>query len=255
LADEVWGFNSFASEPCGEGLAVFLELVVELCGQVDERTGFVVNVSEIDEAVRTYAVPVFAGRVREEYRAGRAVGFSELAELLRESWAKLADKFGGARVTELSLKVNPFRKIAIKERSGDMVYFGEKFEFAATHTLWNERLSERENLEVFGKCAHRTGHGHNYVVEVTVKAEAADGVRVGQFEQVVNEEVIEVVDHKNLNVDVAEFGKVNPTVENIAVFVWEKLAGKFSQAELSCVTVWETEKTFCSYYGPEGRAG
>ena len=116
LADEVWGFNSFASEPCGEGLAVFLELVVELCGQVDERTGFVVNVSEIDEAVRTYAVPVFAGRVREEYRAGRAVGFWELAELLRESWAKLADKFGGARVTELSLKVNPFRKIAIKER-------------------------------------------------------------------------------------------------------------------------------------------
>jgi 6-pyruvoyl-tetrahydropterin synthase len=57
------------------------------------------------------------------------------------------------------------------------------------------------------------------------------------------------VDHKNLNVDVAEFGKTNPTVENIAVFAWNKLAGKFSKAELHCVTVWETDKTYCSYCG------
>jgi 6-pyruvoyltetrahydropterin/6-carboxytetrahydropterin synthase len=65
----------------------------------------------------------------------------------------------------------------------------------------------------------------------------------------VDDELVQVVDHKNLNADVAEFGKTNPTVENIAVFAWGKLAGKFGEAKLHCVTVMETDKTYCSYYG------
>ena len=131
-----------------------------------------------------------------------------------------------------------------------MVYFSEKFEFAATHKLWNDDFSEQRNFEVFGKCANPTGHGHNYIVEVTIKMPThEDGFRIGDFERIVNDELIELLDHKNLNADVEKFSRTIPTVENIAGFAWNKLAGKFSQATLHCVTIWETDKTYCSYYG------
>jgi 6-pyruvoyltetrahydropterin/6-carboxytetrahydropterin synthase len=65
----------------------------------------------------------------------------------------------------------------------------------------------------------------------------------------VDDELIKPVDHKNLNVDVPYFAKAIPTVENIAAFAWEKLVGKFGEAVLHCITIWETDKTFCSYYG------
>ena len=131
-----------------------------------------------------------------------------------------------------------------------MFYFSEKFEFAAMHRLWNDKFSEQQNLETFGKCANPTGHGHNYIVEVTVKrtAEGATGW-TGGFEKVVEAEFISAVDHKNLNADVPEFGDKNPTVENIAAFGWEQLAGKFEAAELSSITVWETDRTYCTYCG------
>ncbi|OHB75813.1 MAG: hypothetical protein A2Z25_18160 [Planctomycetes bacterium RBG_16_55_9] len=131
-----------------------------------------------------------------------------------------------------------------------MVFFSEKFEFAATHKLWNDDFSQERNFEVFGKCANPTGHGHNYVVEVTIKAPAAgDDFRIGGFERIVDDELIGLIDHKNLNVDLDTFKKTNPTVENIAAFAWNRLIGKFGAATLHCVSIWETDKTHCSYYG------
>jgi len=248
------GFNSFASRPAGEGLSIFFELYVEVAGEVEPATGFVVNVIDIDKGVGEYVVPIFAERIREDFRQGRHIGFFEIAELLRSAWGQLADKFGSARLSKLSLKLNPFRKVMIDSKDFEMIYFSEKFEFAATHKLWNDDFSEERNFEVFGKCANPTGHGHNYVVEVTIKRPAGgNGFCIGDFERIVDDELIKVVDHKNLNADVAEFRKTNPTVENIAAFAWDKLVGKFGavrqNAGLHCVTVWETDKTYCSYYG------
>jgi 6-pyruvoyltetrahydropterin/6-carboxytetrahydropterin synthase len=169
-------------------------------------------------------------------------------------WGQLSDKFGAAEISMLTLSLNPFRKAAIDCEGSEMIYFSEKFEFAATHKLWNEEFSAERNLEVFGKCANPAGHGHNYVVEVTVKAPAEkESLKVGDFERVVNDELIEPLDHKNLNVEVEEFSKTNPTVENIAVFAWKRVVGKFGLARLHCVTVWETDKTYCSYFGSEGQ--
>jgi len=136
--------------------------------------------------------------------------------------------------------------------SGDleMFYFSEKFEFAATHKLWNDKFSRERNFEVFGKCANPAGHGHNYVVDVTVKEPAgSNSFCIGDFERIVDDELIKVLDHKNLNADVIEFGETNPTVENIASFSWNKLVGKFGRALLHCVTVWESDRMYCSYYG------
>jgi 6-pyruvoyltetrahydropterin/6-carboxytetrahydropterin synthase len=244
------GFNAFASKPTGKGLSIFLELCLELVGEVEPSTGFVVNVAEIDKNVRRFTVPIFAQRIREDFRRGRHIGLLAIAELLRSAWDQLADRFGRAKLSNLSLKLNPFRKIAMNSKDLEMIYFSEKFEFAAMHKLWNDDFSQERNLEVFGKCANPAGHGHNYVVEVTVK-KPADGndFCIGDFEKIVDDELIKVVDHKNLNVDVAEFSETNPTVENIAAFAWKRLAGKFAEATVHCVTVWETDRTYCSYYG------
>jgi len=254
LAEDSVGFNSFSSRPAGEGLAIFLELYVGLLGEVEPATGFVVNVVDIDKNVTEYVVPIFAGGIRKYFRQGKHIGFSEIIELLQAAGQKLKGKFKGAKLAELSLLLNPFRKIAIDcegtQRDCKMAYFSEKFEFAAMHRLWNSDFSDERNREVFGKCANPAGHGHNYTAEVTIKAPAAgESFCVGDFEKIVTNEFIELVDHKNLNVDVEEFKGVNPTVENITVFAWEKLAGKFGEATLHCVTVWETDKTCSSYYG------
>jgi len=251
LSEENEGFNSFVSKPAGEGLSIFLELSVEVVGEVEPATGFVVNVADIDREVREFAVPVFAERIRQDFRRAQHIGFFAVAELLKSAWNRLTDKFGPAQLSKLSLKLNPFRKVVIESRDLEMVYFSEKFEFAAMHKLWNNDFSEEQNLKVFGKCANPAGHGHNYIVEVTIKMPVNEnGFHISDFERVVDNELIKLVDHKNLNADVSQFSRTNPTVENIAAFAWNRLVGKFGEAALHCVTVWETDKTYSSYYGP-----
>ncbi|MCK4752695.1 MAG: 6-carboxytetrahydropterin synthase [Planctomycetes bacterium] len=250
LESDCPGFNGYASNPPGEGLPLFFELGVELTGEVERETGFVVNVAEIDSGVREFAVPLFSERVRSDFREGRGISFSGIVGLLKLSWSRLSDKFGSADLSKLSLAINPFRSIAIDSEDCGMIYFSEKFEFAATHKLWNDDFSEQRNLEVFGKCANPAGHGHNYIVEVALKVPEGEGdFSVVGFERIVNDRLIKLIDHKNLNADVGEFGEINPTVENIVTFAWGKLFGQFGDASLHCVTVWETDKTYCSYYG------
>jgi 6-pyruvoyltetrahydropterin/6-carboxytetrahydropterin synthase len=250
LSEESTGYNPFASRPAGEGLSIFFELSVEVAGEVDPATGFVVNVADIDANVREFVVPIFAERVKRSFRRAEHIGFSAIAELVQSAWSELADKFGIARLSELSLKLNPFRRIAISSKDLDMAYFSEKFEFAATHKLWNDGFSDERNFAVFGKCANPTGHGHNYIVEVTIEVPTnASDFRIGDFEKIVDDKLIKLLDHKNLNVDVERFSKMIPTVENITAYAWDKLAGKFGRALLHCVTVWETDKTYCSYCG------
>jgi 6-pyruvoyltetrahydropterin/6-carboxytetrahydropterin synthase len=258
-AGENEGFNPYASKPVGEGLSVFLELSVELAGNVEPATGFVVNVTDIDSKVREFGIPIFARRVRADFQQGKSVALSAVAEMLRSVWDQLADKFvpaavlrqedAGVRLNKLSLKLNPFRELAVDCEEPAMIYFSEKFAFAAGHKLWNDQFSQQRNVEIFGKCANPSGHGHNYVVEVTIKKPTDGGdFCIGDFERIVDDQLIKVLDHKNLNVDVAEFAATIPTVENIAAFAWNRLVGKFSGATLACVTVWETDKTRCSYF-------
>lgn len=248
LPEEIDGFNSYASRPAGEGLAIFFELGIETAGPVDPATGFVVNVIDIDKQVRKNVIPFFAQRVREYFRDGKHIGFNEIAELLKKSREKLQGKFGRAYIDKLSLSLNPHRKVAIDSKEYGMIYFTEKFEFAATHKLWNDNFSEEQNFKVFGKCANPSGHGHNYIAEITVKTEPGN-LSIIDFERTVDENLIRLIDHKNLNVDVPYFTKVLPTVENLAVFAWEKLANKFEKAKLHCATIRETDKTYCSYFG------
>jgi len=250
LDGDVVGYNSFASKPAGQGLALFFEITVAIVGDVDDQTGFVVNVVEIDRQVREHVVGIFSKTIRDKYRAGIHIDYAQINQLLIKSRDALAGKFGRAILSDLTLKLSPFRKIAIDCEDIKMSYFSEKFEFAAMHKLWNEEFSDEKNFEVFGKCANRTGHGHNYVLEITVKMPTDDSnFCVGEFEKIIDENIIELIDHKNLNADVDEFKKKNPTIENISSFAWSRIVGKFAGAKLHSVTVWETDKTSCTFYG------
>lgn len=241
------GFNSYCSKPTCETLAIYLALWVKLAGKINPETGFVVNVVDIDKTVRQHVVPVFEMRIRNSSKNEKSLQPADIAEILTISWSKLKDKFGTMQLKNLSLELNPFRKLGIDSEDGKMIYFSEKFEFAASHTLWNEKFTAEENFRAFGKCANPAGHGHNYQIAVELKTPSADEIRIGDYERIVDSEFIKIVDHKNLNADVPELENINPTVENIAAFAWEKLHGKFTAAKLYCITVWENERTFCRY--------
>ena len=242
------GYNSYASKPCGRGLCLYFGLWVELKGNVDEGTGFVVNVVDIDRAVRKIVVPIFLEHIKKSFIKAEHISLLNLCGVLKEAWKVLCDKFASEELCKLGLELNPFRKLTIESEDCEMFLFSEKFEFAAMHTLWNDAFSKERNIEVFGKCANPAGHGHNYIIEVTVEKPIDENeFSITGFQKTVEDEFIAAVDHKNLNVDVAEFAEKNTTVENITALAWNRLKGGFHGAELSSVTVWETDKTYCTY--------
>jgi len=243
------GFNSYAGKPCGGELGIYFSLWIDLASELDPDTGFVVNVSQIDQVVRREVVPIFETMVQETFQARRTPTFISLVEVLKQSWAVIGDSFQPKVVTRLSLELNPFRRIIIQSDEAKMFIVSEKFEFSAMHQLWNDKFDEAKNFEVFGKCANPAGHGHNYILEVSVKktTDSQGGGWLSEFEKDVKEHFLDLVDHKNLNVDVAEFKSLNPTVENLSLLAWQKLEKKLKNAKLHKVVVWENDRTCCSY--------
>ena len=245
------GANPFASRPAGSGLALFLALGVHLHHSVDSDTGFVMNVCEIDKVVRREAVPLWNQYIQEAYRRGRHVDWLALADLLTKTEQMLCRGLAPCTLDKLSLRLNPFRIIAMISDAPGLLYFSETFEFVAMHKLWNPRWTDEQNFEVFGKCANPSGHGHNYRIEVTVTVHEPGPFSSSHFEAVVDQEVIQRLDHKNLNQDVVHFRSAIPTIENLAQYTWDLLKGRFEHADLLCVTVWESDRTSCAYYGTE----
>jgi 6-pyruvoyltetrahydropterin/6-carboxytetrahydropterin synthase len=134
-----------------------------------------------------------------------------------------------------------------------MVYLTRRAEFSASHYYHNPELSAEENRKIFGKCNNPHGHGHNYMLEVTVKGkvDARSGfvVDLKQLKEVMNREVIDGLDHRHLNKEVPEFAKKIPTSENLAIAIWERLRPKLKVAQLHRIRVYETEDLFVDFYG------
>lgn len=134
-----------------------------------------------------------------------------------------------------------------------MILLTRKAEFSAAHFYWNLAWSEAENLRVFGRCANREGHGHNYALEVTVAGEidSITGfvVDLKQLKDIMEHEVISVYDHRHLNHEVPEFASTIPTTENIAIAIWRRLEGKIPNARLHRVRVYEMADLFADYMG------
>ena len=128
-----------------------------------------------------------------------------------------------------------------------------KAEFSSAHYYWNDAWSQQENEKVFGKCANRNGHGHNYTLEVTVAGEidpvSGFVVDLKALKDVIEREVIQVYDHRHLNLEVPEFRAVIPTTENIAIAIWKRLEKKIAGARLQRVRVYEMPDLFADYCG------
>jgi 6-pyruvoyltetrahydropterin/6-carboxytetrahydropterin synthase len=134
-----------------------------------------------------------------------------------------------------------------------MIFLTRKAEFSSAHYYWNDRWSPEENARVFGKCANRNGHGHNYTLEVTVAGDvdATSGfvLDLKELKDILEREVVSVYDHRHLNLEVPEFKTAIPTTENIAIAIWRRLDGKIRGAKLHRVRVYEMDDLFADYYG------
>ena len=139
-----------------------------------------------------------------------------------------------------------------------MIELTRRATFSASHFYWNEAWSQEKNEQIFGKCARRNGHGHNYTLEVTVAGDpdpvTGFVVDLKWLKDVMEREVLSAYDHRHLNLEVPEFSekKLVPTTENIAISAWKRLETAVNQvngARLSRVRVYETPEIFAEYRG------
>lgn len=125
--------------------------------------------------------------------------------------------------------------------------------FNAAHRLHNPAFSDQQNAEVFGKCNNPNYHGHNYVLETWI--EGAIDPQTGYvidlkiLSDIIQEEVLEPFDHRNLNLDCPDFKNLNPTVENIAVVIWNKISQRLDNKFKLEVRLWETDRNSVFYSG------
>jgi len=127
--------------------------------------------------------------------------------------------------------------------SSPMILLTRKAEFSSSHYYWSDQLSPDENLRLFGKCANRNGHGHNYTLEVTVEGEVdpVSGfvVDLKELKEVINRQVVDIYDHRHLNLEVPEFKHI----------IWKRLENQIEGAKLHRIRVYETPDLFSDYYG------
>jgi 6-pyruvoyltetrahydropterin/6-carboxytetrahydropterin synthase len=220
-------FGQWAS-PFNHGHNYALEVTVS--GQVDLVTGMVVNIKDIDDVLQRTIVEKFDGRsINDEIDHFQSHASSTenimlyIAEVLSGGVLPSEVELVSLKLEETpllygQLTISPKRKMTLTR----------VYEFAASHRLHSPALSDQTNLDLFGKCNNAAGHGHNYLLEVTVEGEpdTQTGMMVdlGTLDQKVNELVVDRYDHKNFNVDIPEFDGRPTTSEVVAQEIFDRLA-------------------------------
>src|SRR5579885_3035430 len=126
-----------------------------------------------------------------------------------------------------------------------IVYLTRRAVFSASHRLHSAKLSDAENRQLFGKCNLANGHGHNYVLEVTVRGELDPRtgmvMNLADLKSAISETIEAEFDHRHLNIDCPSLANINPTTENLVVVVWKKLESKLPKGMLYELKLHETE--------------
>lgn len=243
------GGNGYGGVPRMEGFGRHYEATVTTAGEPDATTGYLTDIREIDRAVRQVVVGYLHQVCEREPASCPCANVLRMGELVGK-------EVGGLQ--EFVLHLTPTYEVSMSMSVKDHVVIRQQFDLAAAHRLHARGLSDGENARVFGKCNNPNFHGHNYRVQVSVRVGFAMGaMRLAGLEEAVEESIIKRFDHKNLNVDCAEFdqsrGGVNPSVEHIARVFFEAVEPAVRQrdgnAEVVSVQVWETEKTSAVYPG------
>ncbi|MCY7309813.1 MAG: 6-carboxytetrahydropterin synthase [Bacteroidota bacterium] len=135
-----------------------------------------------------------------------------------------------------------------------MVYLTRFEHFNAAHKLYNPAWSYEKNEEVFGKCANENWHGHNYELLVTVKGTPSPDTGfvfdVKQLSNIIKDNIIERIDHRNLNVDVEMMKGKMCSTENLAIAIWNELVQHLPEGvQLHCIKLYETPRIYVEYFG------
>ena len=222
-------------------IGAYYELDVTCRGEASEPSGYLINITHIDEAVREHALPL----IRDAFGGPAHTGGDVLAAVLERLGAALP-----VPVRTVRWKLTPYHSLTMTADAPDRYLLSQTFEFAAAHRLHSDAMSDEENRAVYGKCNNPSGHGHNYTLRASVAIERGNGTfTVSTLEGIVDRVVVQRFDHKHLNVDTAEFASAVPSVEHIAMVCHDLLVEPIREAggALYEVTVWETEKTSCTY--------
>jgi len=135
------------------------------------------------------------------------------------------------------------------------MFITRRIEFSASHVCANPALPEEENRRLFGDAANPYGHGHNYVVEVTLEGDpdpvSGMVLDLKELKSILNAQVMDSFDHRFLNEEVPPFDRTIPTVENIAIEIWNRIHPSLSRppAKLHSVRVYETPDLYVDYFG------
>ena len=257
-------FGRFASS---EGHGHNYQVEIAVAGRIDDRTGMVVNIVEIDAALKANVISELDGKFLNRevgYFQTRSPSTENIVRFVRE---RLDGKLPqgvvliGVTVWESATLWSDWKLEGDCETGGSkdtMITLSRAYDFSASHRLHSARLSDAENKQIFGKCNNPNGHGHNYEIEVSVTG--TPGERSGtvysldDLDKAVDEEVLAVMDHKHLNFDVPDFFDVNPTSEMLAVVIWNRLARRLpisGDPRLSRVLVRETARNSFEYCGKD----
>ncbi|MBL4591115.1 MAG: 6-carboxytetrahydropterin synthase [Phycisphaerales bacterium] len=239
----------FEINPTTTGLGRYYELAIACQGTPDQETGYLVDIHAIDDLVRTHLIPIINA-------ACQSAPEPSPASLLPQLWAAANANFNHP-IVSLTWQLTPMKRIEMNTTTAsDHFVFRQRYEFSASHRLHSEKLSPETNRQVFGKCNNPNGHGHNYTVEPTLTLPINDHTCTHTaVDSIVEEFILAKLDHKHLNADCPSFdqtaGGVMPSVENIAKYCYQQLqapaGGLADGAELVSITVWETDRTSCTY--------
>ncbi len=251
--------NSWAGWPATDLIAPQLRLQLIIAGTADVETGYLCNIKVIDEMFRDIVINDLAASDTQPMSAETMLNITWQRTLERwPSYVNGPTAFAATptpTIQSLHLHQSPYLSYARHANAAShsqvktmtQSTLTHQFEFSAAHRLHCDHLSDEQNRELFSKCNNPAGHGHNYVVEVSISQNPADQtlpIGLAQVIETVNKLVIDKLDHKHLNVDIEYFATVNPTVENISTAIFGWLDGRFDAAQLQSVKVFETPKTW-----------
>jgi 6-pyruvoyltetrahydropterin/6-carboxytetrahydropterin synthase len=232
-------------------------LEVTVAGRVDPRHGMVVNIADLKPLLADVVSRLDGEFLTAEHPllAGKLPGPEVVARVLWDGVRRgIAETGLAARLDCVRMRQSrTMAAQAARGENGPVVTLTRTYEFAAAHRLHTDEIPEAENRELFGKCNNPAGHGHNYVLEVTVGGEPDPQTGLiadlPRLDAVVGREVVDRYDHRHLNYDLPEFGKLIPTSENLVRVIWERLAPHLPAGTLRRVLLRETDRNSFSYEG------
>lgn len=259
---------SAAKEEQGEnknycGHNYFLEVKVE--GEISPTTGIILNIKELDEIIKSVVVnrldKTLLNQVFSKYERLPPTPENLAVWIAKELKTALPNvtRLSGVRLEETPLDAvewTPQSRENDEKSLMNPIEIGvtRSYEFAASHRLHSPHLSDEENVALFGKCNYANGHGHNYILEVTVSGEInpSDGRVIPQenLDALVNREVVDRYDHRHFNLDIPEFAGLIPSTEVLTKMIWDRLKPVIpAPVRLRKVLVRETARNIFEYSG------